>query len=89
MAITTLQSSPTAPSGATIEWGFLSDLYHSRTLELVDELYIELHFFCHKECHKQLGSTPVSWRHDDHTMRQMFDLLREMRRCGVAVHAWP
>lgn len=34
-------------------------------------------------------SFTMGWHHYSHSMRQAFDLMRELRRCGVAVHAWP
>ena len=89
---------------STIEWGFLADLYHHPALHLVDELYIELHFQWATAQKKgirgprnsnNLTSAPAltawnyDWFHEDHTMSQAFDVLREMRRCGIAVHAWP
>ena len=77
--------------GSTIEWGFLSDLVHNAAaLSRIDELYIELHFQWNiqqpriLEHRKHLG-----WYHSDHSMAQQFEALRELRRCGVAVHAWP
>lgn len=74
--------------GSTIEWGFLADLYHSQALTLVDELFIELHFTFGAEAKKALGFS-LNWEHRDHSMRQQFDLLRELRRCGIAVHQCP
>ena len=65
--------------GPTMEWGFLADLLASGTLELVDELFIELHFF----------SPGIRWLHTAHSMQQAFDVLRQLRSCGLAVHAWP
>ena len=73
--------------GATVEWGFLADLCHSPALGLVDELFVELHFDVPSRLRR--AGFPLGWRHRDHTMWQAFDLLRELRRCGVAVHAWP
>lgn len=80
------------PRGSTIEWGVLSALYHSPALRLIDELFIELHF----EFNARTASEHVpglgfhlGWNHSDHSMRQQFELLRELRRCGLAVHAWP
>lgn len=88
-------------SGTTIEWGFLSDLYHAVELELIDELYIELHFMFGASQRALFENTSIfgsctpgmrecwDWNHTDHSMAQQFDLLREIRRCGIAVHAWP
>ena len=77
--------------------------YHHPSLALVDELYIELHFeFGARQkpilqgrqgIDKFMGGVSsgweFGWNHQDHSMSQQFDLLRELRRCGVAVHAWP
>lgn len=65
--------------GPTMEWTFLSDLLYSPALALIDELYIELHF----------RSNMPYWRHDTHSSRQAFDILRQLRACGMAIHAWP
>ena len=45
----------------------------------VDELFIELHFF----------APSLNWVHLTHSMKQAFDVLRELRACGLPVHAWP
>ena len=37
---------------------------------------------------KRTGFAP-DWKYQGHTMWQAFDVLRELRACGVAVHAWP
>ena len=66
-------------NGPTMEWGFLSDLLYSPALALIDELYIELHY----------ESNMPRWRHETHTSRQAFDILRQLRACGMAIHAWP
>ena len=64
----------------TMEWGFLSDLIHSKAMRLVDELFIELHFY----------SAALRWGSSDHhSARQSFDVLRQLRECGVAIHSWP
>jgi hypothetical protein len=65
--------------GPTMEWAFLSDLLYSPALALIDELYIELHY----------KSTMPFWRHATHSVRQAFDILRQLRACGMAIHAWP
>mmetsp|Transcript_20372 Transcript_20372/g.60745 ORF Transcript_20372/g.60745 Transcript_20372/m.60745 type:complete len:514 (-) Transcript_20372:40-1581(-) len=65
--------------GPTMEWGFLSDLLHSEALALVDELFIELHFWLPE----------IHWLHTTHSEAQAFDVLRQLRACGMAVHAWP
>ena len=65
--------------GPTMEWGFLSDLVASTELSFVDELYIELHFWYPK----------IGWRHRSHSMRQAFDVFRQLRRCGLPIHSWP
>ena len=65
--------------GNTMEWGFLADLMDSKALRLVDEFFIELHF-----CYKDLG-----WKHRAHSMEQAYDILRQLRQCGLAIHAWP
>ena len=82
--------------GSTIEWGFLADLFASPAMPLVDELFIELHFtFASKpgrtkrKAHSSIFNFTLGWNHPDHSSWQAFDLLREMRSCGVAVHAWP
>ena len=83
-------------SGQTIEWGFLAELIHSEaTRDLVDELFVELHFLWTPKAglaqpQPSLGlSRSMAWSHHGHSMRQAFDVLRELRRCGIAVHAWP
>ena len=48
-------------------------------LALVDELFIELHFF----------APSLNWVHLTHSMKQAFDVLRQLRACGLPVHAWP
>jgi hypothetical protein len=65
----------------TLEWGFLYSLFSSaQALPLVDELYTELHF--HYE--------DIGWqRFDLHSKQQAIDVMRELRRCGLPVHAWP
>lgn len=66
-------------SGGTLEWGFLLDLIYSNEVSLVDELYIELHFWHGK----------INWLHEQHNMRQAFDIFRQLRSCGMAIHSWP
>ena len=64
----------------TMEWGFLADLLRRpEALALVDELFIELHFY----------SPSLNWVHLTHSMKQAFDVLRQLRACGLPVHAWP
>jgi len=70
-------------SGLTMEWGFLSDLVHAEELILVDELFIELHYYFIDE------KTGLRWHHDAHSMKQAYDVMRQLRTCGLAVHAWP
>ena len=66
--------------GPTMEWGFLADfLRRPEALALVDELFIELHFYC----------PSLGWKHPAHSMKQAFDVLRQLRACGLPVHAWP
>ena len=66
--------------GPTMEWGFLADLLRRpEALALVDELFIELHFF----------APSLNWVHLTHSMKQAFDVLRQLRACGLPVHAWP
>lgn len=65
--------------GPTIEWPFLHCLIETGAIRLVDELYLELHFWFPK----------IGWKHQFHTMRQAFDLLRKLRELNVPVHAWP
>ena len=66
--------------GPTMEWGFLADLLRSpKALALVDELFIELHFY----------ASSLRWVHLTHSMKQAFDVLRQLRACGLPVHAWP
>ena len=63
-----------------LEWGFLADLLRRpEALALVDELFIELHFF----------APSLNWVHLTHSMKQAFDVLRQLRACGLPVHAWP
>ena len=38
-----------------------------------------LHFF----------APSLNWVHLTHSMKQAFDVLRELRACGLPVHAWP
>ena len=66
---------------SSLEWGFLADLvYTPEALRLVDEIFIEMHFFY-----------PSLWqdKFHSHTMWQHFDVLRQLRTQGIAVHAWP
>eukprot|EP00277_Geminigera_cryophila_P024325 CAMPEP_0179466910 /NCGR_PEP_ID=MMETSP0799-20121207/48152_1 /TAXON_ID=46947 /ORGANISM="Geminigera cryophila, Strain CCMP2564" /LENGTH=272 /DNA_ID=CAMNT_0021272017 /DNA_START=40 /DNA_END=858 /DNA_ORIENTATION=+ len=66
---------------SSIEWGFLADLVYSpQHLRLVDEIFIEMHFF-----YPQLWGS----RFAEHTMWQHFDVLRQLRALGVAIHVWP
>ena len=37
------------------------------------------------ECH----SPSLNWVHLTHSMKQAFDVLRQLRACGLPVHAWP
>ena len=46
---------------------------------LVDELFVELHFY----------GPSLRWVHLTHSMKQAFDVLRQLRACGLPVHAWP
>ena len=48
-------------------------------LALVDELFVELHFY----------AASLRWVHLTHSMKQAFDVLRQLRACGLPVHAWP
>ena len=48
-------------------------------LALVDELFVELHFY----------ASSLRWVHLTHSMKQAFDVLRQLRACGLPVHAWP
>ena len=84
--------------GSTLEWGFLADLLTSPALSLVDELFIELHFRIPAELTTDCDSPDaqagtrcldMNWDVREHSMWQAFDVMRELRRCGVAVHAWP
>ena len=79
------------PSGSTMEWGFLAALASSPQLVLVDELFIELHatFPRWPGSNASLHAWGEGFSHGDHSSWQGFDVLRELRRCGVAVHAWP
>ena len=65
--------------GPTMEWGFLSDLVYSEALALVDELYLELHY----------NYQSIKWRHTTHSARQRYDVIRQLRACGMAIHDWP
>ena len=31
----------------------------------------------------------INWVHLTHSMKQAFDVLRELRACGLPAHAWP
>lgn len=71
--------------GATMEWGFLFDLFRKSehgdndgAAALVDELYVELHFHYPK----------LYWEHY-HSNWEALDLLRSLRVQGMVVHAWP
>ena len=66
-------------SGVTMEWGFLADLVHSEELKLVDELFIELHY----------SSAELGWQHHTHSGRQRYDVVRQLRACGMPIHDWP
>ena len=48
-------------------------------LALVDELFVEFHFY----------APSLRWVHLTHSMKQAFDVLRQLRACGLPVHAWP
>ena len=63
----------------TMEWSILADLLHSDALSLVDDLYNELHF----------KSKTVPWKHPTHSCRQHYDIVRQLRSCGMAIHDWP
>uniref|UniRef100_A0A7S3U8I6 Uncharacterized protein n=1 Tax=Picocystis salinarum TaxID=88271 RepID=A0A7S3U8I6_9CHLO len=65
-------------SGPTMEWGFLDDLIKAQQLELVDELYIEMHY-----------QWRPMWAHDLHSGQQRYDIIHQLRSCGLAVHDWP
>ena len=66
--------------GPTMEWGFLADLLkRPGALALVDEFFVELHFY----------APSLRWVHLTHSMKQAFDVLRQLRACGLPVHAWP
>ena len=65
--------------GLTMEWVFLADLMQSEELALVDELFIELHF----------KYDSIDWDFGRHSMQQAFDIQRQLRQCGLAIHAWP
>ena len=83
-----------AVSGPTIEWGFLADLHGHPALALVDELFIEMHFSwlpgtCSNPRAVFADLRSPSWTGKPHSMEQAYFLLADLRRCGVAVHAWP
>jgi len=65
----------------TMEWGFLADLLgDSIALSLVDEVYIELHFF----------NPMIAWNtYWNHNMQQHFDVVRQLRNCGIIIRDWP
>ena len=65
--------------GLTLEWPFLFDLIYSDVISLVDEIFIEMHFL-----YKRIG-----WLFNHHSMHQAYDILTQLRACGIAVHAWP
>ena len=75
-----------AHGGPTMEWGFLADLVHSEEIAKVDEMFIQMRFpFDH---HVERDAT-IGWRSNNtHSMWQAYDLLRELRRCGLPIHAW-
>ena len=54
-------------------------LRRPEALALVDELFVELHFY----------APSLRWVHLTHSMKQAFDVLRQLRACGLPVHAWP
>lgn len=64
--------------GPTLEWGFLEDLVNSPEIELVDELYIEMHYLWKPH-----------WHHGLHSGQQRYDIINQLRACGLAVHDWP
>lgn len=66
-------------NGPTMEWGFLADLLYSEEIALVDEFYTELHF----------NNNEIRWRHQTHSARQRYDVVRQLRACGMAIHDWP
>ena len=66
-------------NGPTMEWAFLGDLLYSESLALVDELYIELHY----------RNDRIGWKHETHSSRQRYDVVRQLRNCGMAIHDWP
>lgn len=66
--------------GPTMEWGFLHGLLKSNTITLIDELFIELHFW---------NPAFEQRTYDGHSMWEAYDVLRQMRLKGHAVHAWP
>lgn len=91
-----------AVSGPTIEWGFVADLHGNPALALVDELFIEMHFsWLPGTCSnpraacadlRSLCTAPVGLasRTQWSTVQAYFVCSRTcVRRCGVAVHAWP
>ena len=64
------------------------------TLALVDELFIEMHFSwlpgtCSNPRAVCADLRSPSWTGKPHSMEQAYFLLADLRRCGVAVHAWP
>lgn len=67
-------------TGPTMEWGFLGDLLYSDVLNLVDELYVELHFY---------DKEYMYWNHQTHSAQQRYDIVRQLRACGMAIHDWP
>ena len=36
-----------------------------------------------------LYASSLRWVHPTHSMKQAFDVLRQLRACGLPVHAWP
>ena len=34
-------------------------------------------------------ASSLRWVHLTHSMKQAFDVLRQLRACGLPVHAWP
>ena len=70
-------------AGPSMEWGFLGDLLYSDALGLVDEFYTELHY------RQPTRVNGFRWKHETHSSRQRYDIVRQLRACGMAIHDWP
>ncbi|MGB0550499.1 MAG: hypothetical protein ACPGR8_15315, partial [Limisphaerales bacterium] len=65
--------------GLTMEWGFLDGLLRSPTIGYIDEIYIEMHY----------QDKSIGWHHYAHGGQQRYDLMHQLRACGLVIHEWP